>query len=274
MRDESQGRNSSRREFIAVSAGALAGGAIISQIQVRAAPESPAASPTVPSPVQWASAPPLPWHYGPVDVNLVRRRGYENYFKFSCSFAAAEALLSTLRENHPSSPWGTIPAEMFRFGAGGGLGWGTMCGAINASLAVLNLASSRFEDLGNELVGWYTTFPFPSSLHDTYAKYKNQPTTISNSPLCHVSVSRWADAAGARIHEKEKKDRCAKLTGDTAAKAAELLNSALGDRLQLIYEPRREFSHCLNCHQGPKSLLDDQQGKANCVMCHAEHPTK
>ena len=195
---------------------------------------------------------------------MVRRRGYEAYFKYSCCYAAAYALLTALKESS-GGPWVTIPPEMFRFGAGGGLGWGTLCGALNSSLAVLNLATTRFEALGNELIGWYTTMAFPSSHYEEYAKCKNQITTVAHSPLCHISVGTWAKAAGARIHEKEKKDRCAKLTGDTAGMAASLLNQALDETLIASYQPQREFSHCLDCHQGPKSLRDNEQGKFNCL---------
>jgi hypothetical protein len=87
-------------------------------------------------------------------------------------------------------------------------------------------------------------------------------------------VSTWVNQAGARVHDKDKKDRCAKLTGDTAAMAASLLNQGLEDSVERRYKVPREFSHCLDCHQGPKSLRDNEQGKANCLMCHDEHPRK
>jgi hypothetical protein len=67
-----------------------------------------------------------------LDVAVVRRRAYESYFKYSCCYAAADALLTALKENS-GGPWDTIPPEMFRFGAGGALGWGTLCGALTSS---------------------------------------------------------------------------------------------------------------------------------------------
>lgn len=262
----------SRRDFLAAGAGALASGLLMSAAGNATARGATAGAPaTVIAAGGDSGFAALPWAYRKLDVDGVRRRGYEAYFKYSCCYAAAYALLTTLREA-TGGPWATIPPEMFRFGAGGGLGWGTLCGALTSSLAVLNLASARYEELGNELIGWYTVTPFPSSAHEAYARCKNQPTTVAGSPLCHVSVSTWAKQAGARIHDNDKKDRCAKLTGDTAAMAAMLLNQALDDTLVPRYRPHREFSHCLDCHQGPKSLRDDAQGKANCVLCHDEHP--
>jgi hypothetical protein len=263
----------SRRDFLAAGAGAMVSG-LLASAGGAVSSVAPASSPGAASARSPAgSVPALPWSYQKLDVDVVRRRGYESYFKGSCCFAAANALLTTLREGS-GGPWSTIPPEMFRYGVSGGLGWGTLCGALNACLAVLNLASSRYEELGNELIGWYTITPFPSSHHEAYAQCKNQLTTVANSPLCHVSVSTWANAAGARINDQEKKDRCGKLTGDTAAMAATLLNQALTDTLVLTYKPAREFSHCMDCHQGAKSLRDNQQGKANCVVCHDEHPRR
>jgi hypothetical protein len=143
---------------------------------------------------------------------------------------------------------------------------------FDIELAVLNPASAKYEDLGNELIGWYTLFPFPSAQHEAYTKIPNQKTTVANSPLCHISVGTWAAKSGAMMHGKEKKERCAKLTGDTAARAAELLNQALQGSFKLNYEPPKKFSECLECHQGPKSPLDDVQGKFDCLKCHDAHP--
>jgi len=215
----------------------------------------------------------LPWKYQKLDVDLVRRRGYEEYFKFGCCYAAASALLTTLKETS-GAPWNTVPAEMFKYGAGGAYGWGTLCGALNGALAVINLATDQHDKIGNELIGWYTEFPFPSDKHETYCKIPKQITTVAKSPLCHVSISTWANKAGAKINEKEKKDRCAKLTGDTAAKTAELLNQALEGKVVLAYKVPQEFSHCMSCHQGKDSLLDNEQGKFNCLLCHDDHTKK
>lgn len=266
-------RPPSRRDFLAAGTGALVGGFLMSAASSATASATAVGSNNIgrASAGGGPGSPPLPWAYHRLDVEVVRRRGYDAYFKFSCCQAAAFALLATLRES-TGGPWATIPPEMFRFGAGGGLGWGTLCGALTSSLAVLNLASARYEELGNELIGWYTVTPFPSLQHESYARCKGQPTTVANSPLCHISVGTWAKQAGARIHDNEKKDRCAKVTGDTAAMAATLLNAALDDTLVARYKPQREFSHCIDCHQGPKSLRDDQQGKANCRLCHDDHP--
>jgi len=215
----------------------------------------------------------VPWQYKKLNVDVVRKRGYEGYYKFGCCYGAAEALLITLKETSDGK-WGTIPLEMFKYGAGGAYSWGTLCGALNGSLAIINLASDKHTEIGNELIGWYTQFPFPSNKHETYCKIPKQITTVSDSPLCHVSVSKWAAAADAKINEALKKDRCAKVTGDTAARAAELLNQALDGKFVPLYQVPGEFKHCMQCHQGENSTLDNQQGKMDCNLCHEDHTVK
>lgn len=213
---------------------------------------------------------PLPWVYEPIDPEVVRKRGYENYFEGACCFAAGKALIDTIKEQ-VGGPWETLPSEMLKYGRGGALGWGTLCGALNGSLLVMNLvAGDDVAQLGDELLGWYTLFPFPTTKMDDIAKFPNQVTTIAGSPLCHVSVSLWANEAGAKINSDEKADRCAKVTGDTAARAAEILNSWKEGKFTPEYAPGTEFASCLTCHNGSKSPLDNEQGKMNCTLCHTD----
>jgi len=54
------------------------------------------------------------------------------------------------------------------------------------------IAGNNYLPLVNELIGWYTLEPFPSKDHDNYGKFKNQVQSISNSPLCHISVTNGA----------------------------------------------------------------------------------
>lgn len=160
---------------------------------------------------------------------------------------------------------------MFKYGKGGALAWGTLCGALNGSLAVINLATGNDVDkVGNELMGWYTEFPFPTNKLDSIAKFPNQITTVAKSPLCHASVSIWCNEANAKINSDEKADRCGKVSGDTAAMAAEFLNQWKAGKFALVYKPSSEFASCITCHNGASSVLDNEQGKMNCVVCHTE----
>lgn len=258
MLNEMEKEKVSRRKFLVGSA-AFAVGAVAAGVTSGINPKAVA-----------AAAPALPFPYQLLDVNLVRQRGYNNYFSGGCMYASAKALLETLVEV-VGAPWDSIPGDMFKFGKGGALNWGTLCGALNGSIAVIELASGNAaETIGPELLGWYTKFPFPSNAHESYCHYPNQITTICDSPLCHQSVTLWCDASGATINSVEKKDRCAKLAGDTAAKAAELLNAWKLGTFVAGYKPDADFARCLPCHVGPTSRMDNVQGKMDCLECHTD----
>jgi len=261
-----------RRKFL-FGAGALATGMLASGIVGCSTNAATEAGDSASANTAKGELPSVPWTYKKFDVEAIRKRGYENYKKGGCMYAAGNALLSTLKET-VGGPWNNLPEAMFMYGAAGAYGWGTLCGALNGALLILNLAAKEHGDLGNELLGWYTEFPFPSNKHEDYCHIKNQITTVANSPLCHVSVSTWANAADARINEDAKKERCAKLSGDTAARAAELLNAALEKKFVPAFKISNEYSHCMACHQSKDSLLDNEQGKQNCVYCHEDHTKK
>ena len=92
--------------------------------------------------------------------------------------------------------------------------------------------------------------------------------TVCDSPLCHRSVGKWSEETNFEISSDEKKDRCAKVAADTAAKAAELMNDWKAGTFQGTYVANAEFASCLSCHNGATSQLDDEQGLANCTVCH------
>ncbi|MHB1126988.1 MAG: C-GCAxxG-C-C family (seleno)protein [Bacillota bacterium] len=221
----------------------------------------PVAAPTT------LTAPAWPWPYKKLDPEVVRKRGYEEYFKGGCMYGAAAALLMTLREE-VGAPYDLIPLDIYKYGAGGVSSWGTLCGALNGSCAVINMVTKDYGALTNELLGWYTEVPFPTNKYDAYCKFPKQVTTVSKSPLCHASVSLWCDAAGAKVNGDEKKDRCAKVTGDTAAKSVEILNAQMAGSFVAVFKASEEFSHCMSCHTGANSMLDNEQGKMNCISCH------
>lgn len=168
--------------------------------------------------------PSLPWPYKKLDPEKVRRKGYELCLENdNCMYGSAAALLLTLQEE-VGFPYTLIPVDMFRYGAGGGAGWGTLCGALNGCGVVMNLVSKDYFKLFHELIDWFTKFDFPSDRHEEYCKFKNQVRTVSGSPLCSVSLFNWGMRSKEPIRGEAQRDRCSKLVGDTAAKAVEILN--------------------------------------------------
>lgn len=256
----------SRRNFLAkagiLTAGLVTAGAVGLNKIASADTVTSSASPLV-----------VPLKYNKLDVTAAYKLGYDGYFAGGCCYGAAYALLTLLQQSAPGAGWDLIPAQIFRYGEGGALGWGTLCGALNGSLAAITMASKNYSALGNELIGWYTKNPFPSKNHESYCTVKNQVQTISDSPLCHISVSKWSAAAGGKtnnsgITQDGKKNRCGKLTGDVAAKAAELLNADLAGTFVPAYQQPANYADCMHCHNGANSMMDSEQGKMDCELCH------
>jgi len=207
--------------------------------------------------------PAWPWPYKKLDSKVVAKRAYENYFKGGCMFAVGSALIQTLHEE-VGDPYNFIPVEMYKYGSGGAAGWGTLCGSLNGACSVINLVCKDFGAVCNEVIGWYTKQPFPSTDHDEYAKFKGQETTVSNSPLCHNSVSKWCNKTGAKIGDPERKDRCAKLSGDVAAKTVELLNAYADGAFAAAYKAEGEYTSCFDCHSNKTNIIS----KMDCFDCH------
>ncbi|MEW6769868.1 MAG: C-GCAxxG-C-C family (seleno)protein [Bacillota bacterium] len=253
----------SRKEFLVGAGGLIAGALTAGTLSgVFGLSEAKAGTPSLP----W------PWPRSGLDVDKVRIRAFEGYQKNGCCYGAAKALLDTLAET-AGGPWNTIPPEMFVFGSGGAVHWGTLCGALNGCLPVMTLATGKegVSKLGHELMGWYTVFPFPSATLDYLTPdYKNQVQTVSKSPLCHNSVSIWCAASGERVKSAARKARCAKLTGDVAARAAELLNQWYAGSFTPVFQLDPTTQECISCHVGKESLLDDAVGSMTCTECH--HP--
>lgn len=222
-------------------------------------------------------APALPWTYVELDPAETAKLGYEFYFSHGgCASAAYLAIVSQLKTK-VGYPWTTLSDDMWRYGAGGAAGWGTLCGALNSSGMVLGLAAGPQDGnaMINALYEWYSSTELPTKDHEAYCKYPGQITTVPRSPLCHISVSVWANKAGVSASSPEKMDRCAKVSGDTAAKVVEMLNEywARGGKLDFIaaWEPKAEFAHCAGCHTLNNASPKTQQGKMNCITCHDDH---
>jgi hypothetical protein len=204
--------------------------------------------------------------------------------------AAASSLMEAIKysfnDTDPSSTgtvWDYIPSGTFSwytFGSGGLNSWGSLCGIPNGCAAVLNLMNKTsyadqvmyyFSQTEFPITGlwnlWnlnhtgWTSVPLPDSEVLAY--------TTSNSPLCHVSISKWAYAAGVTLTAASsggivhKKDRCAKAAAGTAAFTAQLINDFTADLLT----PDMTLD-CMECHgSGNKP---PQQGKMDCWECHTD----
>lgn len=220
-----------------------------------------------------------PFPYEALDVDDVRVKAHYYYWnEKDCCAGAFGGLLMALREKM-GEPWNSFPMEIMLYGRGGGVGWGTLCGALNGSAAMISLVTEKgpSTNLVTELWGWASSENLPTDKANEFAvngqylvsNYNEAlPQNISGSPLCHVSVSQWCNIAQKKIGDVERKERCARLTGDIAAKAAEILNAHFAGTFALTYADPDTVKACLGCHGS--AVLYNVMTKLNCVTCHGD----
>ena len=249
-----------------------------------------------------------------LDVEKVRQYGYYCYFKFGgCGSGSSRALIQGFLDACAAQPtplvdtgWHKIPLQLYNWGAGGGMGtWGTLCGSLAGSLGVLNLMNLHGA-LGHEVMEWYTnqnfplaSFEAPGAAFDPNMTYGGSPAlgfgpiadtgvngvkghSVSDSPLCHISVSKWVAAAGVKLGDQQpgvtgqglKEDRCGKVTADTAAYTAYLLNEKLANRLPAPWAAQASMAGCYTCHDNKSTNAPnnrrDSQTMMSCTPCHTE----
>jgi len=223
-----------------------------------------------------------PAPYDTLDVEAVRIRAHDLYCSEGkgCGYGAFEGMVSFLREQLPTT-FPVFPSEVILFSHGGVVGWGTICGAINGAAAVISLVCDKATSdmLISELCGWYTTELFPSDISNTYAVENKYSSTKSDevleqsacgSVLCHVSVTKWCEASEIGVKDIKRKERCGRLTGDVAAKAAELLNAHYGAGFTAEYVAPATISACMACHS-TDGFKKNVSSKSECEQCHGDY---
>jgi hypothetical protein len=260
----------SRKEFLVIAGKCAAGASVgIAGLSLMSDKNGRAEA----APVPW------PWPYTKLDPEIIRKKAHQAYYDAGCGYGAFKGIVGTLQEV-VGEPFTSIPTEMMMYGGGGGAGWGTLCGALNGAALAINLVCDRATatKLINELFGLYTITPFPSDTsnqlaqkHEFLVNKYDQPLkqTICGSPLCHTSVSTWCNEAGFKANAPERSERCARLTGDVAAKAVELLNKQFDGQFQATYTQPQSVTNCLSCHG--TTMMNNVSAKMNCTQCHEEN---
>ena len=219
-----------------------------------------------------------PFPYTALDPDEARVKAHYLYWNDKdCCAGVFGGMLEILQSKIPD-PWQNIPMEVMLYGRGGGNGWGTLCGAINGGAALISLVTNKASSgpLINELWGWYSQAYLPSNTANEFAvqskylvhKYDNKlVSTISGSPLCHVSVSQWCVIANYKVTDTERKERCARIAGDIAAKTVELLNNFFAKTFVSTYVTPADNKACQGCHGS--SSLNNVMTQMSCSPCHS-----
>jgi hypothetical protein len=207
-----------------------------------------------------------------LDVERTRELAYDGFKGITladgtrhagCAFGAFNAIIGQLAEV-VGAPYTTIPTQMMDWAGAGVVGFGTLCGTLNGAAAAIGLVCDGREARGfvSDLLTWYSESALPTNL---LAPTGELPQSVAASNLCHVSLTHWCRTSGFASGSPERAERCARVAGDVAARAVELLNDgALG--LQVPSEK----TPCRTCHyMGPEYAMGQfTHGEMNCLTCH------
>lgn len=216
----------SRRRVLA-GAGALAAGAVLARLNGGIA--DAAAKDKIPV-ENW------PWPYVKLDPAETAEIAYHAWYRLYCGGSVISSIFGQLRKK-VGGPYNSFPIDSFIYLEGGTSGWGTICGSLGGMDIVTNLivgpekiGPSVWENhhdailMGSDIMQWYTDAQLPVYVPKKPMITAQIPTTISHSPLCHVSVGRWMKAADKPLNSPERKHRCARVAASVAYHLVELLN--------------------------------------------------
>ena len=219
----------------------------------------------------------FPWPYAELDPDVTAERAYYDCVKGHCMYGVFAPAVEQLAERR-GEPYQSFPIGMMRYGAGGTGGSGSLCGALNGAAALIGLFAES-EEQTKKLIGglflWYEQAELPVYVPRKPVLDIDVPTSVSNSVLCHVSATRWCDMAGCKTFSKPQKERCKRLTADTAKKTVEILNASFAGDYQAVAELSEDVQSCKSCHT-KGSEISNSRGTMSCGSCHfsltKDHP--
>lgn len=211
------------------------------------------------------------WAYTPLDPAVTAELAYNHFDSGSCMYATFKSIISQLADKF-GEPYASFPLHMMKYGHGGVGGYGTICGALNGSAAVIGLfvAEKAMQDsLITGLFRWYEETKLPEFRPQMAILDFTPPSTISNSTLCHASNTNWGKEAKYKVNSDERKERCRRLTGDVASRVTVVLNEYFGNTYVTDGHDNETVRTCMTCH-GDKGKLGNTSSKMGCPSCHTE----
>lgn len=209
----------------------------------------------------------FPWKYVELDPDEVAEKAYWATYEGHCMYGVFTPIAEALAKK-VGDPWKSFPVDMFRFGAAGVMGWGTLCGAVNGAAASIYLVSKDPVPLIDEVYNWYsqTSLPDYTPINPKDPKMETVQT-ISGSPLCHISTTKWCEASGRKFFTPERGDRCCRLVASTARKTVQLLNAQMAGSFKPQYAIPAAVQECRSCH-GKGGGVENTNTKMDCTQCH------
>jgi hypothetical protein len=223
---------------------------------------------------------PWPWPYAQIDLDSIRIRAHHLKLNgYECCAGCYGSFIENLAQQI-GDPYTTMPYEVMLYGRGGGAAWGSLCGCVNASAAIISLVVDKANSgpLIWEVYGWAASTMLPTDEANQFALDNRYtagtfngialPQSIAGSVLCHASLTNWCVAANKKFKDPERKERCARITGDLAAKTAEVLNAYFAGTFTPTYVTPAYAQQCLSCHGA--GALENARIQESCEPCHGD----
>ncbi len=195
----------------------------------------------------------FPWGYKKLDLQEVGDIAYNAWYGKFCCQAVVEGILKPLQKSI-GEPYASLPLDAFKWGHGGAVGWGTLCGTMTgAGIATGFIAGPEGEAILNDVIAWYADTELPI-YKPAQPKATFKSVNKSDSPLCHISVGKWMKKEGVAFMSPERKERCARLSADVAMKTAALLNDWADGKYKAAHGSNvKEHGittqlNCMECH--------------------------
>ena len=258
-----------RRRTLTVLGGGLAAGLMGSAL-LRCKPYPESESSSTSSESSEGSHVPLP--YVALDPVHVGELAYRNFYRGDCMYGVFASVVEALAEK-VGEPFSSYPTSVTRYGAGGVVGWGTLCGAANGAAMSIYLVSKSPAAAIGEVFGFYEKEALPN-FQPSEPKFQ-VASSVSGSTLCHVSISKWCDASGYKSYSGERLDRCAQLVASVAKYTAEVLNAQTDGSFTSVHSLSGATVTCRSCHDAG-GVLENSRGMMECNTCHftlpGDHP--
>ena len=215
--------------------------------------------------------PGYPWPYVKLDPISCAESAYKAFLEGHCMFGVFTGTVGEYAKKM-GAPYNGFPFPMMKIGAGGGGDWGTLCGTLNGAMLTISLFSRDPKPLVDELFSWYGQEPLPD-YRPAKPRVEIKVKSISKSPLCHVSVSKWCKAAKVKSFSLDRDERCAWLAASVARKTVELLNAQAEGTFSVIYPLPKRVQECRTCHD-KSGMVENTRSKMECDACHFSLGTK
>ena len=246
-----------RRQMLTAAGGAVVGGAALATMPA-------IAGVALPESKIWA-----PHKADPAESVKYAYEGFWNK-GYGCCYGVFYSIVGVMGKKY-GAPYNEFPYHMMEVGKSGVSNWGTLCGALLGAASAFAVFWGRKErdPMVTELFRWYEKTAFP--IYDPGADARVAgalPTSVANSVLCHVSVSKWSYESGIPAKSKQRSERCARITADVAVKAIEIMNKKIDGNFSALYGKQESVEYCGTCHaDGMESPI--MKGQMDCTPCHS-----